>query len=331
MGLSVEAAMADAVIWDNHSCMPLRADDDFLPQLERCLRAGQSAVTLNVGMDLNTVEQDLRVLAHFRRFVRLHPDKYLLLESAADVLEAKRSGRLAVGFDLEGACALGDQLSMVSLYYELGVRWMLIAYNKNNTVGGGCMDEDQGLTAFGRDVLDEMHRVGMVPCCSHTGWRTARDVLDHAQGPVIFSHSNAYAVHPHPRNIPDELIRACAATGGVIGINGLGRFLGDNSAAAWFRHLDHMVQLVGPEHVGVALDYVWDIEEVKAYYRQRPDLFPPDKGWAQPSTNIPPERLPELVREMIDHGYPQTAIKLILGENHLRIAEGWRAASPGAA
>ena len=167
-----------------------------------------------------------------------------------------------------------------------------------------------------------MIRVGMVPCCSHTGWKSARDVLNHVNGPVIFSHSNSYAVHAHPRNIPDELIRACAATGGVVGLNGIGRFLGDNDnrTETWFRHLDHMVQLVGPDHVGVALDYVFDVEELKAHFKNRPDLFPPERGYLAPSPTIEPERIPFLVQAMLDHQYPPEAIAKILGGNHLRVA-----------
>jgi membrane dipeptidase len=322
---SAEEIIRGAIVWDNHSCMPLRADDEFLPQLERCRRVGQTAITLNVGFDVTSLESDLRVLAHFRHWIRRHPQHYLLIESPQDVVEARRSNRLGVCFDLEGACALGDQVSMIGLYYDLGVRWMLMAYNRNNSVGGGCQDEDIGLTSFGKEVLDEMRRVGMIPCCSHTGWKTAREVIDYVQGPVIFSHSNAYSVFAHPRNIPDDLIRACAGAGGVIGVNGIGRFIGnnDNSTDGWFRHLDHMVQLVGPEHVGLGMDYVWDLEEWKAFYRSAPHLFPPQQGYVEPPPIIEPERLPALVQVMLDHGYPQSAIRMILGENHLRIAQGW--------
>jgi membrane dipeptidase len=321
----VKETIERAIVWDNHSCMPLRPNDDFLPQLERCRRVGQTAITLNVGFDMTSLEDDIRVLAHFRHWVRRHRQDYILIEAAEDVREAKRSGRLGIGFDIEGTCALGDQLSMIALYYDLGVRWMLMAYNRNNSVGGGCQDNDEGLTAFGKAVLDEMGRVGMMPCCSHTGWKTALQVIDYVQGPVLFSHSNSYAVHQHPRNIPDNLIKACAQSGGVIGVNGLGRFLGnnDNSAPAWFRHLDHIVQLVGPEHVGVALDYVWDVSDLLDHYKARPDLFPPDKGYNAPSPSIEPERLPALVGEMIQHGYSEESIRMILGGNHLRIAANW--------
>src|SRR3546814_14221284 len=105
---------------------------------------------------------------------------------------------------------------------------MLLAYNRNHRRGGGCQDEDIGLTAQGRRVLDEMKRVGMVLCCTHTGERTVREATEYMEQPVIFSHSNPRVIHDHPRNITDEQIRACAATGGVINISGIGIFLGNN-------------------------------------------------------------------------------------------------------
>ncbi|MGN6317841.1 dipeptidase [Trinickia sp.] len=328
----VQTIIRRALVWDNHGCMPLRADDTFLGQLQRYRSSGYNVVSLNAGYDIKTIEETIRVLAHFRHWVKRHPDDYLLIDTVDDVLRAKESGQLGVSFDLEGTVALGDQISMIELYYDLGVRWMLMAYNKTNSVGGGCQDEDTGLTAFGRQVLDEMRRVGMVPCCSHTGWKTAREVIAYVDGPVIFSHSNAYEVFGHHRNIPDDLIKACAASGGVIGLNGVSRFIGktsdvdhDNSTEALFRHLDHMVQLVGPDHVGLALDYVFDQSQLMHHFRSRPDLFPPELGYTKPTPMVEPERLPAIVRMMIDHGYPDDGIEKILGANHLRVARAcWK-------
>jgi membrane dipeptidase len=323
-GVSDEAQsiLAEAVVWDNHACLPLRPDDSFIPELERCRRIGQSAVTVNVGFDLTEFADNIRVIAHFRHWLNRHSDRFVLIKTVADIHAAKQTGRLGVCFDLEGTCALGNQLSMIELYYTLGVRWILMAYNLNNSVGGGCQDEDSGLTVFGRAVLDEMSRVGMVPCCSHTGWKTALQVMEHVAGPTIFSHSNAYAIHPHPRNIPDELIKACAQTGGVIGINGLGPFLGDNDAGVeqLFRHIDHVAQLVGPDHVGLGLDYVYDMDELDSFFKQRPDLYPPEKGYGPNFRFVAPERLPALVQLMLDHQYSRESVGKILGANHLRVA-----------
>lgn len=245
------------VIWDNHVCAPLRPlDFSFLPMLERYRAAGFTTVSLNVGFGDQSAEDHLRMLASFRAWLAERPEHYALVSTADDVRRAAAEGRLGILFDVEGMAFLNGQLALIPLLYDLGVRWMSIAYNRNNDVGGGCQDEDGGLTAFGREVLAEAKRVGMVVCCSHTGHRTAREVMEATENPIIFSHSNASAVHPHFRNIGDDLIVKCARTGGVVGVNGIGMFLGanDNSTEALVRHIDHMVQLVGPAHVAIALD-----------------------------------------------------------------------------
>src|SRR5262249_43579943 len=116
--------------------------DVFLPQLERYRKAGVDVASLNVGFDAVPWENTVRVLAHYRRWVQTHPDDLVLVETVADIDRARRERKLAVTFDIEGGCSLADQLSMVGLYYDLGVRWMLIAYNRNNSLGGGCHHSD---------------------------------------------------------------------------------------------------------------------------------------------------------------------------------------------
>jgi membrane dipeptidase len=202
------------------------------------------------------------------------------------------------------------------------VRWMLMAYNVPNRVGGGCQADDGGLTPFGRLVLAEMERVGMQVCVSHTGHRTARDVFEAATRPVIFSHSNCAAVYAHPRNIPDDLIRACAATGGVVGINGVGIFLGRNdiSSQTYACHVDHVVQLVGPAHVSMALDYVFDTNELEEYLAQMKATFPPGLGYELGARFVPPEQIEEIVATLQGWGYRDDDLKALLGGNLLRLA-----------
>jgi membrane dipeptidase len=318
----------ESLVWDNHGCMPLRPDDEsFLPQLARYRTAGVDVVSLNVGFDTLPWENTVCMLAQFRSWVRRHSDRYALIETVEDIQAARREGKLAVTFDIEGGGALDGRVEMVELYYELGVRWMLFAYNKNNLLGGGCKDNDGGLTAFGRTVLAEMERIGMVPCCSHTGYRTTMEVMECANGPVIFSHSNPSALWPHRRNISDEAIKACAATGGVVGINGIGPFLGhnDSSTETIVRHIDYVVQLVGPEHVGLGLDYVFDQEELATYVRMNPEVFPPSEYGSVPQAFVRPEQLPEIAAHLGRLGYDERALRAILGGNHLRVArQAWR-------
>jgi membrane dipeptidase len=326
--------LIDAVpVWDHHACLPLRPNDPaFLPQLARHKAAGFDAITVNIGFGEQGPEEHLRMIAALRHWLMARPEEYLLLLEADDVERARSTGRLAVGFDIEGANAVGDQLSLIQLYYDLGVRWMLMAYNTSNRAGGGCQDEDGGLTNFGRAMVAEMERVGMLLCLSHTGHRTVLEVLAMATQPLIFSHSNCAALHPHPRNIPDELIRACAATGGVVGINGVGIFLGKNdiSSETYARHVDHVVQLVGPAHVSIALDYVFDMRELEEHLEKMKGTFPPGLGYEMGARFVPPEQLEEIVVTLQGWGYSDADLTALLGGNLLRLAKQvWKAPTHG--
>jgi membrane dipeptidase len=318
------ALLRESVVWDNHGCMPLRPNDaSFLPQLARYHRSGTDVVSLNVGFDAVPWENTVRMLAHFRHWIRQHASDYILIETVGDVMQAKTEGKLGITFDIEGGCSLVDQLSMVELYYDLGVRWMLIAYNRNNSLGGGCQDDAQGLTAFGRSVLDEMARVGMVVCCSHTGWRTTMDVMEYSSNPVIFSHSNPLGVWQHKRNIRDDVIKACAAKDGVVAINGIGTFLGQNDSRSetMVRHIDYVVNLVGPEHVGIGIDYVFDRAELDEYLAKNPHIFPPSEGYGTLQNIVDPEQLPVVADQLLSMGYSDDDLRAILGGNHLRVAQ----------
>lgn len=328
--VDVRALLQDALVWDNHACLPLSPNDvRFLPELDRYRRVGVDVLSINVGFGEQSVAEHVRVLAHFRSWLSREPDKYLIVREFDDIARARESRRLAISFDIEGANAIDDQLSLISLYYELGVRWMLMAYNRNNRAGGGCLDEDSGLTAFGRAVIAEMNRVGMVPCASHCGKRTALDVIENSSTPVIFSHSNPRAVWDHPRNIDDEAIRACAARGGVIGINGVGRFLGrnDTRSETVARHIDYVARLAGVDHVGLGLDYVFDRTELAAYIASDPAMFGADARAATATglDFVAPEQIPEIVEALFTMGYAELDVRKILGLNLLRIARAvWK-------
>ncbi|MGH8249281.1 MAG: dipeptidase [Steroidobacteraceae bacterium] len=321
--------MMDAgVVWDNHACVPLRDTGRWLPDIARYRAAGVSAVTLNIGDSRVPLETLIRTAASIRNFVQQRPGEYLLGLQTADLRAAHRSGKLAVYLDVEGVHALDGQVSLVEFLYQVGVRWMLMVYNRRNLAGSGCHDaDDEGVTPHGRDILREMDRVGMIKCCSHTGYRTAREILDSTDSPVIFSHSNPRRLRDHPRNIPDELIRACAATGGVIGINGVGLFLGDGppTAAAIVRNVGYVVQLVGATHAGLGLDYMFDGSELREPGRASPELWPPEWGYGRGSGFLPPEAMPEIAGGLARLGYPAEAVRGVLGENWLRVADAvWK-------
>jgi membrane dipeptidase len=173
-----------------------------------------------------------------------------------------------------------------------------------------------------------MNRVGMLVDGTHTGYRTTMEAMEVSSAPFIFSHCNAWAVVPHYRNIKDDQIKACAATGGVIGVNGLGEFLDDPRARteSIFQHLDHMVNLVGPAHVGIGLDYVKNTAGFWNWVRDNPDMWPPVNGKPHDDTDFgQPEQLGELCELMLSHQYAEDDVHAILGGNFARVArEVWR-------
>jgi len=316
-----------ALVWDGHSCLPLRSGVD-MKMLQRHRDAGIDYVSVNVGMDFNPVEQVMRVIAGFRAGIAANPEAFVLAATAADVRRAEAEGKLAVTFDLEGSDMLAGDVDMLALYWDLGVRQIHLAYNRNNAVGGGCHDADTRLTAFGRKVVAEINRLGMLMDCSHTGYRTSMDILELSQRPVIFSHTCVHALKRHGRNVRDDQIDACARTGGVIGVTGIGIFLGDNdnSTETMVRHIDYVAERVGPRHVGVALDFVF--ERGGDEYPQgfdRKVWWPPGNEYDTPNRrNVAPEQMPALTEALMKRGYAEADIRGILGENFLRVAaQSW--------
>lgn len=321
---------ADALIWDQHACLPLRADSSAVEMLDLYIRSGVDFVSVNVGFDAISALETLKVLSAFRQGVLQRPDRFQLVDTVEDVLAAKSSARLAVSFDLEGTEPLDGCLEMIETYYDLGVRTMLMAYNQNNRAGGGChADTDVGLTEFGRAVVREMNRLGMLVDATHCSKRTSFDLFEVSTRPVIFSHSVPSRVKRHPRNIDDDQMRGCAASGGVIGINGVGIFLGDNDikTESLVRAIDAAVEVVGPRHVGLGLDYVFDQEELNAYLNENRDTFPAGFGYREffPHLFASPAQLVEITDGLLDRGYSDDDVRVIMGGNFLRVAsEVWR-------
>ena len=243
------------IYWDAHTCLPLHPQADF-SALDQLRAAGVHYASVNVGMDMNPVAQILPVLAAFRAQIAVHPERFRLVSSAADIAQAKAAGVLAVGFDLEGALPLLNQPEMVALYRDLGVRQIHFAYNRNNPVADGCHDIERGLTPLGRRMVRAVNDAGVLMDCSHTGRRCSREIMAASCHPVVFSHANPLALCEHGRNITDEQIRACAATGGVVCISGVSAFLGSRTpgAADVARHAAYVAGLVGARHVGIGLD-----------------------------------------------------------------------------
>lgn len=322
----LSALYRSAIVWDAHACLPLEYNADMSP-LERHRQAGATFVSVNVGMDFNPLGQVIRVIAGFRDWLTRHSDHYLLVQGIADVYRAKRESKLAVAFDLEGSMMLEDDLTMLRLFRDLGVKQIHLAYNLNNSIAGGCHDVDLGLTDLGREVVREINRVGMLMDCSHSSRETALEIMDISAKPVIFSHANVQALVDHRRNIDDERILACAKTDGVIGINGIGLFLGNTlEIPALIRHIDYLAEHVGTRHIGLGIDYAFD--STNPLHSDLPPGERSDKWWPKEFGYggndigcVAPEALPQIAEALSKGGYKDADVTAILGGNFLRVAE----------
>lgn len=166
----------------------------------------------------------------------------------------------AIGFllTIESARPLEGELGRLDAWHDAGVRIVGLTWNAANAVAAGVMaDEDEGLTSHGRDVVQRCAELGIAIDFSHLAPRGVRDVLD-MDVAVLATHCNAAAVHPHPRNLTDEQLRAIAARDGIVGLNFFPSFLGDAEAVVDLdtvaRHAAHMAEVMGPEHVAIGTD-----------------------------------------------------------------------------
>jgi membrane dipeptidase len=319
--------MPDYLLWDNHTYIEPVPGTPTIEQLERHRRAGFSVAFVNLGDANRSFEHVVRMVAFCRRWLKEHPDRFILLDGVEDIRRAKRENKLAVGFDVEGMFPVGSQVDAISLLYDLGVRWMLFVYNRRNLAGSGVHDpEDEGLTAFGRQLAAEMDRVGMIKCLSHTGYRTAMDVITLSEKPCIFSHSNSFALKAHARNIPDELIKACAATRGVVGINGLSIFLGDRADPQLMAdHIDHVVQVAGIDHVALGTDYGYLGAVKLSETITDTNYWPPGNEYERTIDCIAPEQIGEVSECLRRKGYSDDDIAKVFGGNMIRVASAvWR-------
>jgi len=314
--------------WDAHMCLPLHPQASFAP-IDQLRAAGLNYVSINVGMDMNPVSQILAVIAGYRATIAAHPEKYVLVGSVADIARARLAGQIAIGFDLERAMPLLEQPNMVALYASLGLRQIHFAYNRNNSVADGCHEVERGLTPLGRRMVEAVNDTGLLMDCSHTGRRCSLQIMEASSKPVIFSHANPLALLEHGRNITDAQIRACAATGGVVCVSGVSRFLGNPNPGAQevARHAAYAADLVGVQHVGIGLDigfFQEGLDDRPPGDFDRGFWWPESAGYARGISDI--RYTPVDTWEKIDAALQSTGMRpdeaaLVLGGNMVRVAQ----------
>jgi membrane dipeptidase len=201
---------------------------------------------------------------------------------------------------------------------------MLPTYNHANIAGCGCLDaHDTGLTAWGRKLIAEMNAAGMVPDGSHCSVRTGLDICETTTRPAVYSHSCMRTIWDHPRNITDDQAKACAATGGVIGITGVGIFLGPNTPTleAMTRHIEYAVELVGIDHVGISTDFSFDHRDWYDEIAANSALFDDSYTRWGPIQWMPPETFIGIGQHLSERGWGDGDIAAVLSANFRRVAK----------
>lgn len=183
--------------------------------------AGPDFINRHYAVEGGSARRALDLIDVVRHAVERHPDRMLFAVSTADIRRAKREGKIAALMGIEGGHAIENSLSALRQFYRLGVRYMTLTHNNTNEWADACCDtiRHNGLSEFGREVVREMNRLGMMVDVSHVSDKTMADVLDVSKAPVIASHSSARALNNHRRNIPDDLLRRIAKNGGVVMVN----------------------------------------------------------------------------------------------------------------
>lgn len=308
-------------LWEQHSCLPLVETAD-VAELARYPLG--SYVSVNVGYSPHSKSDSTALCEDFRRKA--------LADSRFRMVEQVERGVTTLAFDLEDSGPIEGDLDNVRHFYELGVRSLLPAYNYANAAGSGCLDvDDTGLTAYGRDLVQEMNRTGMLVDGSHCSIRTGLDIASTTERPMIYSHSNFAALWRHPRNITDEQAIECARTGGVVGINGVGIFLGANGPDEGLRrvqamadHIEYGVELLGIDHVGIGSDYSFDAEDFNTELAANPEAFSEEYTRYGPLQWVPPEDVVTLPAVLRERGFDETAVSAVYGGNFRRIAAGYQ-------
>lgn len=296
--------------------------------LDRLIRSGVRAANITLAAHADDFEEALVMMYHYFNLIGAQSGKTLHVKTVEDIRRAQREGKVGIIFGFQGGTPIEKHIWRWTIFYELGLRICQLTYMERNVFGDGCYEpENRGLTAYGRQAVHEMNRLGIVADLSHVGQRTSLDVIEMSSDPVIFSHSNPKALAPSDRNITDEQMRACAARGGVVGLTPhsvlTAKRPGDRPTVVdYVNQIDYVVNLVGVDHVGIGTDVFesytkisWEASSKRMY--PSPWMFETmlSDGFSKITD------FPTVTHGLVSLGYSDGDIAKILGLNWIRIFE----------
>ena len=271
-------------------------------------------------------------VARWNGWFRDHGDLIVKARTAADIRQAKADGRTAIILGFQNTSAFEDRLGAVELFKDAGVGIAQLTYNTQNFAGSGCYESrDSGLSDWGRELVAEMNRVGMLIDLSHVGSRTSDDTIRESSKPVAYTHCCPSALKPHPRNKSDAELRFIADKGGMIGVTMFPAFLArgaDSTVDDYVQAMEHVISVAGEDSVAYGTDFT------QGYGRDFFDWITSDKGDARSLIQfgeIPSLEgietigdTPNLAQAMERASWSEGRIRKVMGENWLRfLAEAW--------
>ena len=302
--------------------------------------SGVTCIFQNAGEEGQDPQTLLKRLARFTFVTDLLRDFVAKAAVPDDVLDAKKQGRRCLYLTGNGVplaqqwVSPEEELGFVRNFFQLGIRMMHLTYQRRNMIGDGCGEKaNAGLSDFGRTAIAEMNRVGVIPDCAHSGWRTSLEAAKDSARPVVASHSTCGGIYPHIRSKPDGVIKAIADSGGYIGICCIPRFLrGKGDIAGLLDHIQYAVKKFGADRVAIGTDVAYSSQNSAAERKKVPrrrrtrtpfrSLWPKDdyRTTAAARASLSWTNWPLFTVGMVQRGLSDDDIRKVLGGNVLRVA-----------
>lgn len=301
--------------------------------------SGVTCVFQNAGEENQAALRILRRLARFTYVTDMLRDFVAKAATPDDVLTAKKRGRHCLYFSAN-AVPLQEQwvdakneLELIRVFFQLGIRMMHLTYNRRNMIGDGCAETaNGGLSDFGRQVVAEMNRVGLIADVAHSGWQTSLEAAQCSTRPMVASHTTCAGLYPHIRAKPDNVLKAIADTGGLVGICCVPSFLGGKGdLSAMLDHIVYAVKRIGADHVAIGTDVGYSCHNPPGDAKKIPSRGPSRPRWEylwprdafKLKGNAPSmawTNWPMFTVGMVERGLRDEDIQKILGGNVLRVA-----------